>query len=314
MSATIGPPARQTFAYKVVDGHVIEADVMGAEPGQRKPCVLWIHGGGLIFGSRTISPRATFARILVDRGFVVVSIDHRLAPEARLPVILEDVADAWHWLHRIGGESIGVDTSCVAIAGVSAGAYLSLLNGYMLEPRPLAVASFCGYGDITAPWEARPSAHYRTMDLVTREEAFAALATPSEASASSVDRSTFYLYCRQQGLWLQEVTGHDPQKDDAWLGQYCPIRNIDHTYPPTVLVHGTADSDVPHEESEKLVARLAAVGVAHRFISLPGVGHGFAGAELESVMAAESAVADFLASELRHFSYLSARRASIRAG
>ena len=299
MSAATDSPARDTHAYKFVDGHAIEADVLGAEPGQKKPCVLWIHGGGLIFGSRKISPRVTFARALLDRGFVVVSIDHRLAPEVKLPAIIEDVTDAWHWIHELGSDLFGIDTSRLAIAGASAGAYLSLLSGCMVEPRPRALASFWGYGDIMAPWEAQPSAHYRTMDIATREQAVAALDISTSASAETVDRSLFYLYCRQQGRWLPEVTGHDLPDDAAWLEHYCPTRNIDHSYPPTVLVHGTSDSDVPHEESQKLATRLASVGVVHEFHSLPGVGHGFAGAELESVLAIEAAVAEFLVQQLR---------------
>ena len=49
-------PVRDTYVYKVVDGREIEADVIGADPGASKPCVVWIHGGGLIFGWRKTSP------------------------------------------------------------------------------------------------------------------------------------------------------------------------------------------------------------------------------------------------------------------
>ena len=85
------PPARETYVYKTVEGCEIKADVIGASPGASKPCVIWIHGGGLIFGSRTNSPRPTFLKTLLQRNFVVVSIDHRLAPETKLPDIVEDV-------------------------------------------------------------------------------------------------------------------------------------------------------------------------------------------------------------------------------
>jgi acetyl esterase/lipase len=288
-------PGRDTHVYKVVDGREVEADVIGACAGASKPCVLWIHGGGLIFGSRKMSPRAPFLRALLERDFVVVSIDHRLAPETRLPGIVDDVRDAWRWVHDMGPRRFGIDPARMAMAGASAGAYLSLLAGYEFMPRPRALASFWGYGDITAPWEVEPSAHYRQMDLVTREDADASLgAPPVQDPAVGVDRSCFYLYCRQQGKWLEEVTAHDPRTDDAWFDPHCPIRNVTPSFPPTVLVHGEADTDVPHAESESLAARLAAEGVEHRFISLPAVGHGFAGARPEEAEAVEIAVADFL--------------------
>jgi len=293
-------PARDTCVYKVVDGREIEADVIGADPGASKPCVVWIHGGGLIFGSRKVSPRAPLLRALLERDFVVVSIDHRLAPEAKLAAIVDDVRDAWRWIHDVGPRRFGTDPTRMAMAGGSAGAYLSLLAGYLFAPRPRALASFWGFGDITAPWEAEPSKHYRQMELVTREEADASLsAPPVQDPAVGVDRSCFYLYCRQQGKWLEEVTAHDPREDDGWFDRYCPIRNVAPEFPPTVLVHGTADTDVPHEESARLAARLAEAGVTHRFISLAGVGHGFAGARLEEAEATEVMVSEFLRHQLQ---------------
>ena len=138
------------------------------------------------------------------------------------------------------------------------------------------------------------------MELVTREEADASLsAPPVQDPAVGVDRSCFYLYCRQQGKWLEEVTAHDPHEDQAWFDRYCPIRNLSPSFPPTVLVHGTVDADVPHAESARLAARLAEVGVRHRFISLAGVGHGFAGAPSEEAKATEVEVAEFLRAQLQ---------------
>ena len=292
--ASSNAAVRRTFVYKTVDGRAIEADVMGGEPGASKPCVMWTHGGGLIFGSRTISPRPFLARALMERGFVIVSIDHRLAPETKLPAIVEDVADAWRWIRQAGPELFGVDPARVSAAGASAGAYLSLMAGYRFSPRPRAVASFWGFGDITAPWEAEPSAHYRQAPLVTGEEAMASLALTPVPTADGADRSAFYLYCRQRGEWLPEVTGRSMPEGAAWLDEYCPLRHIDGDYPPTVLVHGREDNDVPVSESDALAAALRRERVPHEFHSLPGVGHGFSGASQDLVESTETAVADFL--------------------
>ena len=244
------PVERRTYAYKTNNGTFLEADVLGGNSAEVRPCVMWIHGGGLIFGSRTISPRPFLARMLVDRGFVVVSIDHRLAPETKLPSIVEDAEDAWRWIHESGPELFGADPRRVCAAGASAGAYLALIGGYLFSPRPRAVASFWGFGDITAPWEAEPSAHYRTAPLVERSDALESLALTPIPTANGTDRSPFYLYCRQQGQWLPEVTGHSLQQNAAWFNRYCPLRNIDSAFPPTALVHGRDDSDVPASESE----------------------------------------------------------------
>ena len=167
-------PPREAHRLKQHDDVAIEADVIGSQLGATRPCVVWIHGGGLIFGWRKTPPFA----------------------------------------------------------------------------------------------EAGP------------------------------DRSAFYLYCRQQGRWLEEVTGRDPIEAPGWFDRYCPVRNVTDRFPSTIVVHGDADTDVPHQESERLAARLAEVGVRHRFISMNGIGHGFEHAQPEQAQAVETEVADFLVSAL----------------
>src|SRR5580698_950289 len=81
-----------TVVYKTVGDCQIKADIHGAAPGERKPAVMWMHGGALIMGSRQWADRR-FADELLKRGYVVVSIDYRLAPETKLPGIIEDVQD-----------------------------------------------------------------------------------------------------------------------------------------------------------------------------------------------------------------------------
>jgi dipeptidyl aminopeptidase/acylaminoacyl peptidase len=65
-------------------------------------------------------------------------------------------------------------------------------------------------------------------------------------------------------------------------------------FPPTLLLHGTEDTDVPAEESKNMAAALARANVAHELLLLNGIGHGFAGATPDQVAAAERRVADFL--------------------
>src|SRR5690242_11997639 len=87
----------QTFVYKKAGGCEIKADVFGSEVGPRKPVAVWIHGGALILGSRKLPADSRILRALLEAGFTVVSIDYRLAPETKLPGIIEDVRDAFRW-------------------------------------------------------------------------------------------------------------------------------------------------------------------------------------------------------------------------
>ena len=94
------------------------------------------------------------------------------------------------------------------------------------------------------------------------------------------------------------MAGHDPREDLEWFEPYCPLRNITANYPPTILIHGTSDTDVPHQESKNLAIRFNELGVKHEFLSLEGVGHGFTGAKPEEVERAEVAAAEFLHAHL----------------
>lgn len=288
----------QTHTFKVAEGCEIKADVWGAEPGASRPLLMWIHGGGLIFGSRR-NPRPGLLAALREAGLVVVSIDHRLAPQTKLPDIVADVQDAWRWLQQSGAALLGVDPTRAAVAGSSAGGYLSLMCGFKVQPRPRALVSLFGFGDITTPWETQRSEHYRQYPLVTEQAAWLAVGnTPVAEAPAEPDRSDFYLYCRQQGLWPQHVAGHDPARVPRWFDAWCPARQVTADYPPTLLVHGTADTDVPFEESQGMAAALAAAGVQHELLALPGVGHGFSGAVPADVAATERSVAAFLARQL----------------
>src|SRR5207248_1290319 len=96
-------------------------------------------------------------------------------------------------------------------------------------------------------------------------------------------RDRFYLYCRQNGLWPREVAGRDPAADPKAFDPWCPVRNVTLQYPPTLLVHGTKDTDVPYEQSALMAKELARHGVAHELVTIADGGHGFGGVRPEVV-------------------------------
>lgn len=288
----------ETITYKTVDGLDIRADVQGGGAGLKKPAVVWIHGGALIMGSRSGVPRALCSRWLA-LGYVVVSIDYRLAPETRLPEIVADVRDAFQWVQEHGPKRFGVDPDRIAAAGGSAGGYLTLMAGFHVKPRPRVLASFWGYGDITTPWYAEPDAFYRKQPLVSREEALASVGTmPLTEPSPQSRRGQFYLYCRQQGLWPVEVSGHDPRREPKWFDAYCPIRNVSTEYPPSILIHGTEDTDVPYSESRKMAARLKEAGVEHELMTVEGGGHGLGDSAPQVVEDANAQAVAFIRARL----------------
>jgi acetyl esterase/lipase len=84
--------------------------------------VVWIHGGGLTEGSRSIPEK------LKSRGFAVATIDYRLSPGAKSPAYVEDAAAAVAWVFNNIGR-YGGSADRIFLAGHSAGGYLTLMIG-----------------------------------------------------------------------------------------------------------------------------------------------------------------------------------------
>ena len=270
-------PPRQTYVYKRASDCEIRADVFRPQQDGVRPGILYLHGGALISGHRGGIRNAELSRYL-EAGFVVVSIDYRLAPETKLAGILEDVEDAYRWVRQEGPSLFKIDPNRIAVVGHSAGGYLTLMAGFRFQPRPEALVSFYGYGDIVGDWYSRPDPFYLREPLVSRDSALATVGKREISEALDFEkRRPFYLYCRQQGLWPKEVVGMDPAAGRKPFDRFCPVQNISRDYPPTLLLHGDRDTDVPFEQSVQMARELKRVGIEHEFVQIPGGGHGFDG-------------------------------------
>ncbi|MCB9460461.1 MAG: alpha/beta hydrolase [Anaerolineaceae bacterium] len=273
----------QTYVFKKIGGHEIEADlypVEQTEDAQKLPAVVFIHGGGLIMGHRkAILP--SHIQAFHEGGFHFVSINYRMAPETKLPDILDDIKDAWTWL-RNQADSLSIDRDRIAVLGHSAGGYLTLLSGFKLDPRPAAVVSIAGYCKLTSEAFTTPSPYYlREYQAVDEHDARQTIGEqtisesgPNDSMQRHLGRGLFYLFCRQTGIWLREVTGHE-LSDTEWFADYEPIQNISAVYPPTMLLHGEPDTDIPFEQSVLMQQELARHGVDHKFLQNPNWGHTF---------------------------------------
>jgi len=86
------------------------------------PCLLYLHGGWWIMWSAPHVRR--IATRIADRGFLVLNLDYRLAPEAPFPAAVEDCACAARWL-RDNAPAYGGDPGRVFVGGDSVGATLA---------------------------------------------------------------------------------------------------------------------------------------------------------------------------------------------
>ena len=267
--------APETVVFKSVGPCEIKADIYRAPDSGRRPTIVWIHGGALIVGRRS-GLQARHLEAYLNAGFHVTAIDYRLAPETKLPQIIADLTDAFAWIRNDGAARFDLDPERIGVVGHSAGGYLTLMAGCTVSPRPRALVSFYGYGDVIGSWYSEPDSFYRQQPLVPEAEAMSVVGG-AETCDGRPERGRYYLYCRQNGIWPRMVGGRDPQAEPEWFHPYCPERNVAADYPPTLLLHGTEDTDVPYELSVRMEAALSRAGVEHELVTIRGGGHGFEG-------------------------------------
>ncbi|EFC39050.1 predicted protein [Naegleria gruberi] len=87
------------------------------------PIVMYIHGGGWMFGNIDISNR--LCEGLANKGFIVVSIDYRRTPEHIFPSCLNDNLNALSWIGR-NYEKYNGNINQLIISGDSAGGHLAI--------------------------------------------------------------------------------------------------------------------------------------------------------------------------------------------
>ena len=274
-------PIPSTEVFKQVGDLEIKAEVYSYADEQVRPCVVWFHGGALINGGRQgISSRVR--NFAFENGYVLVSFDYRLAPETMLPEIIADLEDGMAWLVREGPKKFRINPQRIAVTGGSAGGYMTLTAGFRAKERPKVLLAFWGYGDLVGEWYAKPSPHYRHHRIiVTPEAARAQVSGPP--IANSRDRKgnggIFYVHCRQQGNWPTAVAGWNPHTEPAKFYPFMAVKNVDANYPPTVMIHGMEDTDVPFEQSVMMVEQLKKHGVDHLLLAVENGEHGLVGAD-----------------------------------
>lgn len=127
-------PIPKTFIYHIINNLNIEADVYLPSvkfQTSPRPIFLNIHGGSWIAGTRK-EINSPLVLELLDRGFVVTSIDYRLLPEASIDEQFDDIKSAEQWVRNalsVKLRDLGYEAAeeKVIVGGNSAGAHLAMM-------------------------------------------------------------------------------------------------------------------------------------------------------------------------------------------
>jgi len=208
--------------------------------------LLWIHGGGLIFGNAAINDDLclSYAR---DLGLTVASVEYRLAPKHRFPAAYDDCLTVWNWLQS-NADILGIDPARIVVSGQSAGGGLAAALVQRVHDlggvQPVGQVLFCPMlDDRTAADQTLDTTNHRVWN----------------------NRANRYGW----GAYLGKDPGVDSVPDYA-----VPARRDDLTgLPPTWI--GIGDVDLFYGESCAYAERLNASGVPCDLHIAPGGAHGF---------------------------------------
>jgi acetyl esterase/lipase len=291
---------KTTVAYRNIEGHTILADIYLPKGDALRPVIVWFHGGALIMGNReTILPE--IRALAEEKNYAIISFDYRLAPETKLPAIISDVEAAFKWLAIDGANRFHLDLDRMVVAGNSAGGYLALVAGYRANPKPKALVSLYGYGRLNEDWYLRPNLYPEyNPKKITPEEA--ASQTDGKVVSDSRQRKgnsvSIYFYYRQTGLWPREVSGFSSKSMSTDIAPYEPAKNITQNYPPTLLIHGTEDHDVPYDESANMAAQFEQHGVPYILKSVGKGGHFLDGGDKAQIEDSYKVMREFIVRHL----------------
>jgi acetyl esterase/lipase len=93
-----------------------------SDVNQAQATIVNIHGGAWVYGSKEVYK--FYCMSLALRGFTVVNINYRLAPENLFPSALEDINSAITFIEKHAGEYC-IDKEKLVLVGDSAGAQLA---------------------------------------------------------------------------------------------------------------------------------------------------------------------------------------------
>lgn len=239
-------PGARSEVYKTVDDvglrmHIFEPE--GHTEDDARPAIVFFFGGGW----RTGDP-AQFephCRYLASRGMVAMTADYRVSSRhgAKAVDCVEDGKSAIRWIRANAGR-LGVDPARIAAGGGSAGGHVAASAGVI--------------SDFDAAGESK--------EVSSKPDALA-LFNPAVVLAP-VDGKPTDFDGPKTAEEMRERMG-------VKLELLSPYHHVDEAAPPTLILHGEADTAVPYKSVVWYQEKAQNAGARCELVGYPEQPHGF---------------------------------------
>jgi acetyl esterase/lipase len=213
-----------------------------SKPGEKRPGVVIIHGGGWTGGKRDAAREINIGTTLAENGYVGLSIDYMLQTKDGPKIWPQNVYDcktAVRWI-RANADKYQIDVKHIGVIGGSAGGHLAAMVGVTGPKDGLDPAG--PYGDQSCAVQA-------VVDMYG-------------PMANSLKR-------------IQTLVDPQNPKAEELMRQVTPLSHLDKNDPPVLILHGTADTTVDLADSQVFAEALKKAGIEHELVIIPDAPHTF---------------------------------------
>ncbi len=235
--------SKRNFVYNVIGTRQLLADIYYPKNKSKKkvPAVVMVFGGGWKSGDKT--QNIPLAQQLALNGFVALTIEYRLSPEATYPAAVQDVKAAVRWL-KANAKKYNVDTTKIATLGMSAGGQLAALVG-----TTNGLAKFEGNGSNLH--------HSSNVQAIVNIDGTLAFKHPESVEG------------KVAGEWLG---GMYEERADNWE-EAAPLNHVDKNTPPILFINSSITRF--HAGRDDMIKQLHSLNIYSEVHTLADTPHPF---------------------------------------
>ncbi|HLO15912.1 MAG TPA: alpha/beta hydrolase [Anaerolineales bacterium] len=231
--------------YCTMNGVVLKMDIYYPITKEKQwPMIIYVHPGGWTSGTKSVGASLVDIQALQKAGFLLTSVEYRLAPMYKFPAMIEDVKCAVRFL-RAHADEYNIDPERFGAIGASAGGHLVSLLGVTDNTSGFDVGEYLNYSS--------------RVQAVVDIDGVADL-TPPFTKTLFFDRN--------------EVFGTFDDRDPIFA-KASPVSYVTPDDPPFLIFQGEFDTTVPPQQAMRFFRHLQMEGIEAQLIVIENADHGF---------------------------------------